>query len=230
MKEGLILLALGFALATSGCTSNPQTNKELKCAGGVLGGAAVGGLLGNQIGGGTGKKHRDRGRRRRGRGGGNPGAGLPVIRSGRPATRARRAGLPLAPLRIDSRGRPAVNRGAPASAGDAETPGGCKMADLIAVVFPTEAKAEEVRQKILGMQKDYLIDIGDAVIATKTEDGKVKLNQLLNTTAAGAAGRQLLGPADRRAVPEPAARRRRRRRQRRGRRRADRRRASTTSS
>ena len=71
------------------------------------------------------------------------------------------------------------------------------MADLIAVVFPSEAKAEEVRQKILDMQKDYLIDIGDAVIATKTDAGKVKLNQLLNTTAAGRGRRQLLGPAGR---------------------------------
>jgi hypothetical protein len=44
--------------------------------------------------------------------------------------------------------------------------GGTKMADLIAVVFPTEQKAEEVRDKILAMQKDYLIEIGDAVIAT----------------------------------------------------------------
>ncbi len=67
------------------------------------------------------------------------------------------------------------------------------MADLIAVVFPTEEKAEEVRNKILGFQKDYLIEIGDAVIATKTEAGKVKLNQLLNTTAAGAAGGSFWG-------------------------------------
>jgi outer membrane lipoprotein SlyB len=55
MKTGVILLALA-ALAATGCTSNPQTNRELQCAGGVLGGAAVGGLLGNQIGGGTGKR------------------------------------------------------------------------------------------------------------------------------------------------------------------------------
>ncbi|HPG23079.1 MAG TPA: DUF1269 domain-containing protein [Amaricoccus sp.] len=67
------------------------------------------------------------------------------------------------------------------------------MADLIAVVFPSEEKAEEVRQKILGMTKDYIIDIGDAVIATKTESGKVKLNQLMNTTAAGAAGGSFWG-------------------------------------
>ena len=43
-------------LPPAGCTANPQTNRELQCAGGVLGGAALGGLLGNQIGGGTGKQ------------------------------------------------------------------------------------------------------------------------------------------------------------------------------
>ena len=42
------------------------------------------------------------------------------------------------------------------------------MADLIAVVFPTEEQAEEARNKVLELQKDYLIEIGDAVIATKT--------------------------------------------------------------
>jgi uncharacterized membrane protein len=67
------------------------------------------------------------------------------------------------------------------------------MADLIAVVFPSEAKAEEVRQKILSMQKDYLIEIGDAAIAIKAEGGKVKLNQLMNMTAAGAAGGSFWG-------------------------------------
>ena len=55
MKRVLILFTLA-ALTAAGCTSNPQTNRELQCAGGVLGGAAVGGLLGNQIGGGTGKR------------------------------------------------------------------------------------------------------------------------------------------------------------------------------
>jgi uncharacterized membrane protein len=67
------------------------------------------------------------------------------------------------------------------------------MADLIAVVFPSEAKAEEVRDKLLGMQKEYLIDLGDAVIATKTDQGKIKLNQLMSTTAAGAAGGSFWG-------------------------------------
>lgn len=62
------------------------------------------------------------------------------------------------------------------------------MSDLVFIAFPSEAKAEEVRAKILEMQKDYLIEIGDAVIAAKDANGHVKLNQLFNTTAAGAAG------------------------------------------
>jgi uncharacterized membrane protein len=61
------------------------------------------------------------------------------------------------------------------------------MSDLIAIVYPTEAKAEEVRQRLFELQKEYLIKLGDAVIATKTDSGKVKLNQIVNTTAAGAA-------------------------------------------
>jgi uncharacterized membrane protein len=62
------------------------------------------------------------------------------------------------------------------------------MSDLVFIAFPSEAKAEEVRAKVLDMQKDYLIEIGDAVIAAKDANGHVKLNQLFNTTAAGAAG------------------------------------------
>ena len=29
------------------------------------------------------------------------------------------------------------------------------MTDLVVIAFPTEAKAEEVRQKLLAMQKEY---------------------------------------------------------------------------
>src|SRR5919109_2383829 len=61
-----------------------------------------------------------------------------------------------------------------------------EMSDLIAIIYPSEAKAEEVRQRLFKLQKEYLITISDAVIATKTEAGPVKLNQLVNTTAVGA--------------------------------------------
>src|SRR5437762_7803793 len=60
------------------------------------------------------------------------------------------------------------------------------MSDLVVIAFPTEAKAEEVRQKLLAMQKDYLIELDDAVVAVKDGNGNIKLNQLINTTAAGA--------------------------------------------
>lgn len=60
------------------------------------------------------------------------------------------------------------------------------MSDLVVIVYPTEARAEEMRQKLIGLQKEYLIEIGDAAIAVMHEGGKVKLNQLLNTTALGA--------------------------------------------
>jgi uncharacterized membrane protein len=60
------------------------------------------------------------------------------------------------------------------------------MADLVEITFPSEEKAEEVRQKLLDMQKEYLIELGDAVIAVKQPNGRVKLNQLFNPTATGA--------------------------------------------
>ncbi|WP_458757146.1 DUF1269 domain-containing protein [Afipia sp. TerB] len=60
------------------------------------------------------------------------------------------------------------------------------MSDLVAIVYPTEAKAEEVRQRLLKLQKEYLITLSDAVIAVKTDSGGIKLNQMVNTTAMGA--------------------------------------------
>jgi uncharacterized membrane protein len=60
------------------------------------------------------------------------------------------------------------------------------MSDLVFIAFPTEQKAEEVREKVLAMQKEYLIELGDAVIAVKDAKGRVKLNQLFHTTAASA--------------------------------------------
>jgi uncharacterized membrane protein len=59
------------------------------------------------------------------------------------------------------------------------------MNDLLVIAFPSEQKAEEVRQKLFQMQKEYLIEMGDAVVAVKDADGHIKLNQLFNTTAIG---------------------------------------------
>jgi uncharacterized membrane protein len=67
------------------------------------------------------------------------------------------------------------------------------MADLLVIEYPTEQQAEAVRTKLLAMQQDYLIQLGDAVVATKCAEGQVKLNQLFSTTRAGAASGMLWG-------------------------------------
>ncbi|MBN9437914.1 DUF1269 domain-containing protein [Bosea sp. (in: a-proteobacteria)] len=67
------------------------------------------------------------------------------------------------------------------------------MSDLVFIAFPSEQKAEEVRQKVLSLQREYLIELGDAVVVTKDEKGQVKLNQMLNLTTAGAASGALWG-------------------------------------
>jgi uncharacterized membrane protein len=67
------------------------------------------------------------------------------------------------------------------------------MPDLIAIVYSSEARAEEMRQKLFSLQKEYLIDLGDAAIAVMHDQGKVKLNQLLSTTAIGAASGSFWG-------------------------------------
>ena len=67
------------------------------------------------------------------------------------------------------------------------------MSDLIVIAFPSEEKAEEVRQKVLSLQKEYLIELGDAVVAVKHPNGHVKLNQMFHPTAAGAAAGSFWG-------------------------------------
>ena len=67
------------------------------------------------------------------------------------------------------------------------------MSDLVAIVYPSEAKAEEVRQTLLKLQAQYLITVSDAVVAVKTDSGAIKLSQLVNTTAWGAVRGSLWG-------------------------------------
>ena len=67
------------------------------------------------------------------------------------------------------------------------------MSDLLVIEFPTEAKAEGVREMLLAMQKEFLIELGDAVVAVKEADGRVKLNQLFEPVAHGAVSGILWG-------------------------------------
>ena len=60
------------------------------------------------------------------------------------------------------------------------------MSTLVVIGYKDLYQAEEVRLKLWKLQKDYLIDLEDAVVATKDQDGKVKLHQAVNLTATGA--------------------------------------------
>jgi uncharacterized membrane protein len=61
------------------------------------------------------------------------------------------------------------------------------MSNLVVISYDDQFKAEEVRLMLLKMQKEYLIDMEDAVVAVKDDKGKVKLHQAVNLTATGAA-------------------------------------------
>jgi uncharacterized membrane protein len=67
------------------------------------------------------------------------------------------------------------------------------MSDLVAIVYPSVQQAEAMREKIIGLQREYLIELGDAVVAEKLPGGNVKLHQMMNLTAAGAFSGSLWG-------------------------------------
>jgi uncharacterized membrane protein len=60
------------------------------------------------------------------------------------------------------------------------------MSTLVVIGYNDRHQAEEVRLKLRKLQRDYLIDLEDAVVATKDAEGKIKLHQAVNLTAAGA--------------------------------------------
>ena len=61
------------------------------------------------------------------------------------------------------------------------------MSTLVVIGYNEIHKAEEVRLTLVKLQRDYLIDMEDAVAVTKDAKGKIKLHQAVNLTAAGAA-------------------------------------------
>src|SRR5215471_8446564 len=60
------------------------------------------------------------------------------------------------------------------------------MSTLIAVVFNDEATAFEMRAALARMQRQYLLEMEDAVVVTRDPDGKTKLHQAVSLTGAGA--------------------------------------------
>jgi uncharacterized membrane protein len=60
------------------------------------------------------------------------------------------------------------------------------MSTLVVIGYKDLYQAEEVRLKLCKLQRDYLIDLEDAVVVTKDQAGKIKLHQAVNLTATGA--------------------------------------------
>jgi uncharacterized membrane protein len=60
------------------------------------------------------------------------------------------------------------------------------MSNLIVLGFNNEADAFEMRAALARLQSQYLIEMEDAVVVTRDSQGKVKLHQPVNLTAAGA--------------------------------------------
>jgi uncharacterized membrane protein len=67
------------------------------------------------------------------------------------------------------------------------------LSDLLVVEFSSEAKAEGVREMLLAMQEEYLIELGELVVAVKDDRGRVKLNQLFQPVAHNAVSGMLWG-------------------------------------
>jgi uncharacterized membrane protein len=67
------------------------------------------------------------------------------------------------------------------------------MSDLIAVAYPDQATAEQVRDELARLTREHVIEIEDAVVVTRQPNGKVKLHQAVNPAGAGAAGGALWG-------------------------------------
>lgn len=62
------------------------------------------------------------------------------------------------------------------------------MSELIVIAFDDATTGFELRAELVKMQKDYLIEMEDAVVVTREGEDDIKLHQAVNLTTAGALG------------------------------------------
>jgi len=67
------------------------------------------------------------------------------------------------------------------------------MATLVAIAYPDKDRALEVRGVLGRLQKQYLVDLVDAVVVTRDDKGKVHLNQSVPLTGISAVNGALWG-------------------------------------
>jgi uncharacterized membrane protein len=61
------------------------------------------------------------------------------------------------------------------------------MADLVVVAYDGEDTADQVLNKLRQLQKEYLVDLEDAVVAVRDKNGKVRIKQAVPLVKLGAA-------------------------------------------
>lgn len=67
------------------------------------------------------------------------------------------------------------------------------MAELVVIGFDTLQEADRVLTELRRLEREYLIDLEDAVVAIRQPDGKVQLKQSINLVGAGAASGGMSG-------------------------------------
>lgn len=67
------------------------------------------------------------------------------------------------------------------------------MSELIVIGYDSAEKAEDARAALMGMSREYLVDVADAVVATADAKGTIRLNQMVNLWTMGAASGSFWG-------------------------------------
>ena len=62
------------------------------------------------------------------------------------------------------------------------------MSDLIVLAFKDETSAAQMRDELVGLQKQHLISLADAAVVVRKPDGKVKVKQAVSLVGSGALG------------------------------------------
>jgi len=62
------------------------------------------------------------------------------------------------------------------------------MSDLVVLAFDTETGAGEMRDDLLRLQKQKIIELEDAAVVVRKQDGKVKVKQAVSLVGEGALG------------------------------------------
>jgi uncharacterized membrane protein len=67
------------------------------------------------------------------------------------------------------------------------------MSDVVAIAYPDQQTAETVRKTLADLGQEKTVELDDAVVVTRDENGKVGLHQAFHPVGSGAASGALWG-------------------------------------